>query len=132
MERPHALTPFSLGLDLLRATELGLGGLPARTPAGPRLQGRVGRDTVEVRAEVPGFGPDDLELSLEGATLHLALLGKPDPDSGERAAAHRAHMKLPFRVDADAVEATFRHGLLEVVLHRLKPERRAITVQLAE
>lgn len=132
MERSHALTPFSLGLDLLRASELGLGGLPSRTPAGPRLQGRVGRDVLEVRAEVPGFGPDDLELTLEGTTLHLALLGKPDPDSGERAAAHEAHLKLPFRVDAETVEATFRHGLLEVVLHRLKPERRAIAVQLAE
>ena len=132
MMRPHTQSPLSLGLDLLRATEFGLGGAAPHQPPGPRVTGRVGEDAIEVRAEVPGHGPDDLELTLEGTTLHLALLGKPDPDSGERAAAHEAHLKLPFRVDAETVEATFRHGLLEVVLHRLKPERRAIAVQLAE
>ena len=132
MMRSHTQSPLSLGLDLLRATEFGLGGAAPHQPQGPRVTGRVGADAIEVRAEVPGHGPGDLELTLEGTTLHLTLLGEPHADTGEREKLHEGTLRLPYRVDADSVEATFRHGLLEVVLHRLRPERRAIPVQSAE
>ncbi|MDA2986188.1 MAG: Hsp20/alpha crystallin family protein [Actinomycetota bacterium] len=131
MVRNQFTNPFSLGLDLLRAADFGCA-QPTPEPTGPRIAGRVEGDQVQIRAEAPGFGPEDLELDLEGLTLRVTFLGEATEEGAERPAAHEARLRLPFRVDADTVEATFRHGLLEVTLHRTQPEHQRIRITPAE
>jgi HSP20 family molecular chaperone IbpA len=77
-----------------------------------------------VRAEVPGFGENDLEV--EVGPYSLCIAGKRQETSeqqkgktlySERQACQVFRvLELPARVDSDQVRATLRDGMLEVTL----------------
>jgi HSP20 family protein len=77
-----------------------------------------------VRADVPGFKPDEIKVELEGNTL--ALSGEHEETSeekqrdflrrGRRFGAFRRSIVLRPDVDAEAVEAVTRDGVLEVTV----------------
>ena len=91
-------------------------------------------DEVQVRAEVPGIEPKDLDISLAGDVLTL---------SGEKVDEHRSEkesryyserhfgsfrraVKLPCLVDPDHVEAKHRNGVVTVTLRKavaVRPKR---------
>jgi len=91
-----------------------------------------------LRAEVPGVAMQDLEITVEGDTLTLKGVRKPESDvPPERYyRCERGHgrfgrsVRLPHRVDTGKVEAALKSGMLEVKLPKAPEERpRTITVK---
>jgi HSP20 family protein len=94
-------------------------------------------DSAVVTAELSGVSLDDIEISVEDDTL--TLRGNRQPaELGEGVTYHRRErrygsflrsFRLPFRVDAEKVDAIFRNGVLSISLPRAeedKPRRIAI------
>jgi HSP20 family protein len=88
-------------------------------------------NSVVVTAELPGVTRDDVTISLQEDVLTLE--GKREPKVQEnnvnRQRRERAYgtfsraVQLPFRVDADKVQAHFNNGTLEIEPQRLEADR---------
>ena len=120
------------------------GDLPARAslsaaPGYPAMNVWMDEDSAVVTAELPGVIPENIDISVEDDTL--TLRGDRRPDTEEGVTYHRRERrqgrfvrtyKLPFRVDAEQVEATFQNGVLNIVLPRAEEDKpRKITVRTA-
>ncbi|MDR3568746.1 MAG: Hsp20/alpha crystallin family protein [Syntrophobacteraceae bacterium] len=93
-------------------------------------------DKIYVEAEIPGIKAEDLEISVVGRTLTLS--GERKPEEAQEVNYHRRERKwgsfrkaltLPEDVNAEAVKAECKDGLLKLVLP--KPEHvkpRKITI----
>ena len=88
----------------------------------PRVDVIDREDELVVRAETPGIDKDDLEVSVsEGSvTIKGATRREEKEEKGEY---HRCEIMrgtfsrsvaLPAEVDADAAQATFKDGVLEL------------------
>jgi HSP20 family protein len=94
-------------------------------------------DSFTVTCEMPGIRTDDLEIKIEGETLTLKGERKPDPTVGvgryhrrERATGcFQRSIRLPRKIDEDAVTASYRNGVLRVtLLKEMKPLTRQIKI----
>jgi len=79
-----------------------------------------------VRAEMPGFEPNEVRVEVTADRLTIEAEHKAPPETGkEEAEKIYAHVKrmmtLPPNVDAEKAEAVYRNGILEVRVPR-KPE----------
>ncbi|MCA9075705.1 MAG: Hsp20/alpha crystallin family protein [Planctomycetaceae bacterium] len=83
-------------------------------------------DRAIVQAEVPGRGPEDIDVSIHRDLLTIDIKPLAAGDATDeslvrrerpRSNVHR-HVRLPFEVDAERVEAVCEKGLLTVTLHR--------------
>jgi HSP20 family protein len=93
-----------------------------------------------IKADVPGVKPDDIEITMENGILTLRGSRETearDEDRGFRR-VERVRGKffrrftLPDTADAEAIEARFAHGVLEVVIPKLaKVQPRRITVKVS-
>lgn len=95
-------------------------------------------DNLFLEAEMPGMGPDDLEIYVTGGN-QLSLKGqrkRSETPSGtwhrqERGEGNYSRMiELPCRVDSDKITAEFRHGVLTLTLPKsaeVKPRRITVT-----
>jgi HSP20 family protein len=91
----------------------------------------LGDNSVVVTAELPGVIRDDVTLNLQEDVLTLE--GKREPklqqenvnwQRRERAyGSFSRTVQLPYRVDADKVQARFNNGILEIELERLEADR---------
>ena len=81
-------------------------------------------DKITVKAEIPGMEAKDIEISMVGDTLTIKGEKKVEREEKEEnyhmversyGSFSRA-MKLPAVVDPDKVEATYKNGVLTVVL----------------
>jgi HSP20 family protein len=106
----------------------------------PAMNVWIDENNAIVTAELPGIEPDDIDISVEEDTM--TLRGKRDPElETEGMTYHRRErrygtfsrtFRVPFRVDGNKVEATFKNGVLSIVLPRAAEERpRKITVRAA-
>ena len=88
-------------------------------------------DKIVISAEIPGLSPDDIDISLEGTTLTIS--GQREradlPENArylrrERVMGnfHRA-FHLPYGIDAEGVNATFKNGILSIDLPRAEAEK---------
>jgi HSP20 family protein len=90
----------------------------------PRVDMAVEEDRVVVRADLPGFGPGDVDLTLRGDRLVLAGEKPPsDPEaspilSERKSGSFRRTLSLPFAVEETGASASMKNGVLEVVLRR--------------
>ncbi len=110
----------------------GLRGIRAgRIGVFPLLNVSEDKDNIYVRAELPGIDPKDIEISVEGDTLTLRGERKP-AEVGENVSYHRRErefgrfrrsLTLPTRINVDAVEATFKNGVLTIVLPKAEEVR---------
>ena len=91
---------------------------------------------VYVEAEMPGFGREDIEVTLEDAVLTISGERKVDEEKGEQHLRERRYTRvnrsftLPSTLDESAVEASLSDGVLHVTLNKreeVKP--RKITVK---
>jgi HSP20 family protein len=140
-ERVSALVPFRPFADLLdlerefdRAAGRFFGG-PARTWAvAPRMDVRDAGDRLEVVVEMPGFQPEDVDVSVEHGVLTItANHAQTTPDEGEpkrngyvwrerRSSSLRRQVRLPEGVRSDQIAANLENGLLTVGLPRTNQE----------
>lgn len=90
-----------------------------------------------LRAELPGVDKDAIELSVKGEELTLRgerklQAARPDANYHRRECAggqFRRVVTLPQPVDAEKISASFKNGVLEVVLPRVpEAQPRKITV----
>jgi len=90
-------------------------------------------DRLYAEAELPGVEMKDLEISVVGN--ELAIKGERKPVQGEKVVYHRQErgtgafarfVTLPVAVDASAVEAVLKNGVLTITLPKAaeaKPRR---------
>jgi HSP20 family protein len=87
-------------------------------------------DHFVLRADLPGLGPDDVNLEVEDNVLTLSGERKAEHESKgegyyrvERASGHfRRSLTLPEGVDLENIAASFDKGVLEIRIP--KPEQR--------
>ncbi len=100
-------------------------------PAFPALNIWAGENQAVVTAEMPGVDPQDIDISVEENVLYLSGSRKWDEPKAEDV-VHRVEcpngsfsrtLKLPFRVDADRIQATCSKGVLTVVLPRAEQDK---------
>jgi HSP20 family protein len=80
---------------------------------------------IRINAEAPGMGPGDIEVTLSGNNA-VTISGEKkwerkeqgeDVHYSERSyGSFRRSIPLPMEVDPDKVEATFKNGVLSIVL----------------
>lgn len=89
-----------------------------------------GDDKVALTAELPGVEPNDVDVTVQDNVL--VLKGKREPKWGQDADWQRQErpygsfsriIELPFRVDADRVNARFENGVLELELERPEADK---------
>lgn len=99
-------------------------------PSYPAINVWTDEDGAVVTAELPGLEPDDLDISVEEDTL--TMRGERHMEEKDGVTYHRRErrygsfvrtFRLPFRVAADQVEATFKSGVLNIVLPRAEEEK---------
>jgi HSP20 family protein len=144
-ERTSAPTFGSLWRDMMRLQDelnSAMFRSPAlSTPTGfPAFNLWSGEESALVTAELPGVLLDDLDISVVGDTLTIRGSRLPDAPGQEstyhrreRASGHFSRtIQLPFRVEADQVEANLANGVLKVTLPQAMADRpRKIQIQSA-
>ena len=116
-------------------------GTGSSTAAGfPAVNMWQGEHSVALTAELPGFKPDDIDISVKDDTLTISGQ-RSAPETGEKAVWHLRErpvgkfartIQLPFRVDPEKVDARFVNGVLEIELSRPEEDRpRRIEVKTA-
>lgn len=106
-------------------------------PSFPAMNVWTNDEGAVITAELPGLNPDDIDVSVVGDTLTLSGNRRPDElEAGEK--YHRRErgygrftrtFQLPFQVEANNVEATFKNGVLHLSLPRAevdKPKKIAV------
>ncbi|MCE1251967.1 MAG: Hsp20/alpha crystallin family protein [Anaerolineae bacterium] len=101
-------------------------------PAGyPALNVWVKDDDMIVTAELPGFTPESINLSVMGNNLTLSG-SRAEEDLPEGAKYHRREcvsgefnrtIRLPYNIDPEKVEASFDKGLLTIKLARAEADK---------
>lgn len=104
----------------------------------PPVNAWVGEGDVIVTAELPGMDTGNTDISVVGDTLTISGSRKAEPlkegESYHR--QERSHgqfkrtLQLPFRVEADKVEAKYEKGILRLTLPRAEADKpRKISVR---
>lgn len=100
-------------------------------PSYPALNLWADEESVIVRAELPGVEPDDLNISVENGDLTLSG-SRSQTQLPEDATYHRQERKygnftrsihLPYKIEADDVEATMENGVLTLTLPRAEEDK---------
>jgi HSP20 family protein len=104
----------------------------------PALNVWTSENSAVVTAELAGVHPGEIDISVEDDTLTLRGERRPQ-ELEEGASYHRRErrfgsfvrtLRLPFRVEAEAVEANFQNGVLRIELPRAEADKpRKITVK---
>ena len=107
------------------------------SPSYPAINIWTNEDGQVISAEMPGVHPDDIDIDVTGDALSISGERKPD-EVAKDAYYHRRErsygsfsrtVQLPFMVDTNKVEASFKNGVLLISLPRAeadKPKKIAI------
>jgi len=79
-------------------------------------------DEVQVVAEMPGVEKDDIKLDATETSLDISAKTR-DREYSERVA-------LPARVDPDSAKASYKNGVLEVILKRVEPKEKKAPIKV--
>lgn len=97
----------------------------------PAMNVWTDENNAVVTAELAGINPEDIDISVENDTLTLRGTRKPE-EAEEGATFHRRErrfgnfnrsFRLPFKVDAGNVEASFKNGVLSISLPRAEEDK---------
>ncbi|HEY8656131.1 MAG TPA: Hsp20/alpha crystallin family protein [Candidatus Limnocylindria bacterium] len=88
-------------------------------------------DAYHVRADLPGLTPNDIDINVTGATLQLSGELKPATDAAvdgwlrqeRRVGKFRRALALPIQIESAKVEATFKDGVLDLILPKAESVR---------
>jgi len=95
---------------------------------------------VTVKAELPGFNPNDVDIRVEGniLTIHGEVKQESEKQEGQyhvrerRQSSFHRSIPLPVEVNADQAKAEFDNGVLTLTLPKnenAKPKRISITAK---
>ena len=98
------------------------------------------KDQLIVKAEMPGFKPEDIELSVLGTTLTVKGERKQESELKEENSYRRElaygsfqrQIDLPQVVNTDVLKATYKNGILEISLPKreeAKPKQIKVQAQ---
>lgn len=131
VDRPDVYSPGTeLGrmqrdMNRLLSAFMGRGMSPFRSDVFPHVNVSEDADNLYVRTELPGMLPEEIEISVEGDTVtlrgerKLAVAENVNYHRREREAGRfRRIFSLPTKVNADAVTAVFKDGVLKITLPR--------------
>jgi HSP20 family protein len=100
-------------------------------PEYPAMNVWTSENSAIVTAELPGVNTENIDISVEDELL--TLRGNREPDELEegmkfhrrerRYGAFARTFRLPFSIEANAVEATFKNGVLSITLPRAEAEK---------
>ena len=101
----------------------------------PPLDLMEGLDAVTVAVDVPGFEPKDIHVTLREAVLTIRGERKTETERKdekvyrtERSSGSFTRMvRLPVAVDGNRVQATFKNGVLTIVMPK-SPEARGTDI----
>jgi HSP20 family protein len=90
----------------------------------PALESHVDKDTLMVRADLPGIDPKEVSISVTGNQLTIEGERKREEKKEEKDYFYRElaygkfsrTMTLPEGVDADKIKANYKNGVLEVTM----------------
>lgn len=96
----------------------------------PAMNVWMDEDSAIVTAELPGVILDHIDISVEDNTLTLRGDRQPEEEAGvtyhrreRRYGSFLRSFQVPFRVDPAKVEATFKNGVLSIVLPRAEEDK---------
>lgn len=92
---------------------------------------------IVVRAEAPGFDPQEMDVRLSAGRLVMQAEHKTERDTGGDGKGHFSSygkfyraMSVPAGIEADKIEASYKNGVLEVHLPKGEQAKaKRITVQ---
>ena len=96
-------------------------------------------NTVTLKAELPGIDSRDIDISVTDESLTLRAQSREDiVENGENfkriaksSKSFSRIISLPCRIESDEVKATFKDGILEIVLPKCKPTpARGVSIEL--
>lgn len=109
-------------------------------PTFPAVNIWADSESVLITAEMPGISGEDIDINILEDTLTING-ERPVENLPEGATYHRQErgfgkfsrsIRLPYRVDAKKVKASFKNGILEISLPRAEEDRpKKITVKVA-
>lgn len=88
-------------------------------------------EAAAVTAELPGYDPKDVQLSIVGDTLTIKG-SRREPEFKQGDHFHRQErvhgdfersLRLPFAINNDKVEAKFYNGILQIMLPRAEEDK---------
>lgn len=94
-------------------------------------------DGVVVTASVPGFKPEDIDVTIEDNVLTINAKTESDEETAEerfivrerRSGAFHRSIRLPESVNADEAATTYEHGVLTVSLPKAEEKKaRRLTI----
>lgn len=100
----------------------------------PRLDLIETKEGYEVRADLPGLDRKDIDISLERDTLVIKGEKKIEKEESDKhfhkkeryyGSFYRA-MRLPGEVEAEKIDATFKDGVLKILLPKTEETRKKI------
>jgi HSP20 family protein len=104
----------------------------------PSVELRETDDAVEVRAELPGLAPEDIELTVSAGGLTIRGERREERKDKKRGSVEWRHgsfvesVALPPGVDLDRAEARVRNGVLVVRLPRTQARSGARRIPVKE
>jgi HSP20 family protein len=105
----------------------------------PPVDVRETKDALEITAELPGVDPKEVEVSVEGGVLTLkgtrnfekAAEGETYHRVERAYGAFERSFTLPSNVDAERIQAAYRHGVLHLsVPKREEAKPKAIAIKI--
>ncbi|MCB1160438.1 MAG: Hsp20/alpha crystallin family protein [Leptospiraceae bacterium] len=88
------------------------------------------KDEIVMVVQVPGFEPDDIEITVVDTKVNLKGTRKGGDLEGMDIHRQETHSKdfirsieLPYQVNSEKVEAAYKNGILKVVLPKAEAEK---------
>ena len=89
------------------------------------------KDSVHVRAELPGVNRADLQVELADGYLNITAVRKTKEGENEQSVSFSRSVAVPETVQGEKVAAVYENGVLTVTLPKkeeAKPKKIAVTV----
>ena len=110
--------------------DFGMPRFPRITRNIPAIDLSESEENLIIRAEIPGINPEDLDISVTEDRLHIkGEMKQESVDEGDtyhrverRHGSFTRDIKLPCRVMKEEVEATYKEGILTIVMPKCKSE----------
>jgi HSP20 family protein len=116
--------------QLWRAVEVGPWASPSKMSLWPAIDESEDQQGITLRVDVPGLGPDDVDVEVSGNLL--TIRGSREEKSEEKEGGFRRHERrcgsfcrtvtLPPYVNVEKVEAAYDKGILTVKVPRIPGE----------